>query len=615
MNIRGKLLALILILLAAFAIAGTTFFILRGRADEIKTEQGTLETLRAAFLNEGFQANGLASSQLDDQLDVFNHSLQQTKSAFQAVKGLKVLPKMSKLIAKALVTIQQLNQLLDNATTSLLASVKQVKSDAITFYAGSPNTYYTVFQLISDEQLHNSPLLPITVYHVESMLNQLNILAADLQQATTVIDDQNSVISSEIHRVTARSSAIAGGLMLLLLAGTIVFALLLAGHIVRSVHSIASDIAFMRGGDLTRRFSALTKDEIGTLAQNLNEFVLDLKSSIGTVQDASAENVRMKESLIVTTEQTSASTTEITANTESINNQISALDANLISSSNAVRSIGESIRTLNEEIQEQMAMVEQSTASVTEMIASIDNVTKTAEKRQQATERLVATVSKGSEKMQVAFQMINQIHESVGSIKDITGIIEDLSAQTNLLAMNAAIEAAHAGDAGRGFSVVADEIRKLAEASSANSQQIGTILHAIVDRIGQATAAGSEMSAAFAEFDREVKSLSQSLAEIFASMNELRGGGNQVLQAMTVLQEVSTSVRGGSSQINQSAGEIGSTMASVQEVSSQVRGGMEEIAHGIREISTAIGNVLSIAERLGELSESLNGGLAKFKTA
>jgi len=251
---------------------------------------------------------------------------------------------MSKLIASSLVTIQQLNQLLDNATTNLLSSVAQVKSDALNFYAGSPNTYYTIYQLIADEQLHKSPLTEITVYHTQSMLNQINILAADLQQAITVIDNQDSVITSEIQRVTAQGNAIAAGVMLLLLGGTILLALLLAGHIVRSVKSIASDIAFMRDGDLTRRFTALTKDEIGTLAQNLNDFVLALKSSIGTVQDASAENVRMKESLIVTTEQTSASTTQITANTESIKSQISALDANLVLSSDAVRSISDSIR-------------------------------------------------------------------------------------------------------------------------------------------------------------------------------------------------------------------------------------------------------------------------------
>ena len=615
MNIRAKLLLLIAILVVAFALAGTTYLLLHSQAGVIQSEQSTLKSLRTALLNEGFLANGIASGQVEDQVGIFHQALQQTKTSFEAVKGLKVLPKLSKLIASALTTTQQLNQLLDSATENLLSAVADVQSDAKKFYASAPNSYYTVYQLLADEQLHRSPLTELTVYHTQTLMNQIGILAADLQQAITVIDNQDSVITVEIQRVADRSNAVALAMMLVLLAGTVLLALLLARQIVKSVKSIAGDIAFMRGGDLTREFKVATRDEIGRLANNLNEFVLSLKSSISNVQSASAENVRMKESLIVTTEQTSASTTEITANTESINHQISMLDSNLASSSKAVESIGESIRTLNEQIQEQMAMVEESTASVTEMIASIDHVTKTADRRHEATDRLVATVTSGGEKMHATFEIVNQINESVGSIKDITTIIESISSQTNLLAMNAAIEAAHAGDAGRGFSVVADEIRKLAEASSTNSQEIAKILKVIVDRIAEATSAGATMDGAFREIEREVKDLSASLAEIFSSMNELRSGGSQILEAMTVLQEVSTNVKGGSNAINKSSTEIRSTMAAVQQVSSQVRSGMAEIAHGIREISTAVGSVLSIAERLGELSESLNSDLAKFKTA
>ena len=614
MNIRAKLLLLIAILVVAFGLAGTTYLLLHSQASEIRTEQSTLKALRTALLNEGFQANGLASGQLEDQLGILDQALKQTSASFQNVKELKVLPRLSKLVASALTTIQQLNQLLGGATESLLGAVADVRADAKKFYASAPNSYYSVYQLLADEQLHHSPLTELTVYHTQTLMNQIGILAADLQQAITVIDNQDSVITGEIQKFASRSDTVALAMMLVLLAGTVLLALLLAGQIVRSVKSIAGDIAYMREGDLTREFTVRTRDEIGKLANNLNEFVLSLKSSIGNVQSVSAENVRMKESLIVTTEQTSASTTEITANTESINHQISMLDSNLANSSKAVESIGESIRTLNEQIQEQMAMVEESTASVTEMIASIDHVTNTADKRREATDRLVATVASGGKKMHATFEIVNQINESVGSIKDITSIIEGISSQTNLLAMNAAIEAAHAGDAGRGFSVVADEIRKLAEASSTNSQEIAKILKVIVDRISEATSAGATMDGAFKEIEREVKDLSASLAEIFASMNELRSGGSQILEAMTVLQEVSTNVKGGSNTINNSSTEIRSTMAAVQHVSSQVRGGMVEIAHGIREISTAVGNVLSIAGRLGELSESLNSDLTKFKT-
>ncbi len=614
MNIRSKLLLLIGILVVAFAVAGFTYFFLRSKAREIRSEQAELNGLRTALLNEGFQANGLASGELQDQLPVFRQALGRTDGAFKSVRGLEVLPRLSPLTASALVSIEELQQLLDGETESLVVSVKDVQEEGRSFYAGKRDGHYTVFQLLADEQLHRSPLLTTTFHRVQSLTNEIGTLAGDFTAAIAVIDNQDSVIVGETQRLASRGNALALAIIVVLLAGTALLALLLANQIAQSVKSIERDIEQMRYGDLTRSFKAMTRDEIGRLARNLNEFVISLKGSIRNVQAVSAENVRMKESLIVTTGQTSASTTQIIANSESIDRQISSLDADLTNSSSAVRSIGESIRTLDEQIREQMAMVEESTASVTEMITSIDHITKTADKRRHATERLVSTVSLGGEKMQATFEVIGDIHENVGSINDITTIIEDLSAQTSLLAMNAAIEAAHAGDAGRGFSVVADEIRKLAQASSTNSQKIGRIVHAIVDRISEASSAGTEMHRSFGEIESEAKGLSSSLAEIFSSMEELRAGGSQILQAMTVLRDTSTNVKTGSTAINESSSAIAATMAAVEQVSEQVRGGMKEIADGIHEISSAVGNVLSIAGRLGELGESLNSELVKFKT-
>lgn len=615
MSIRVKLLLLIAILVVAFGAAASAYFALRSQAREIRSELETLTALRSALVDEGYQANRLASGELERRLASLSRAVHTSDGAFRLVKALRILPRLSALTASSLVSVEELQRLLDGETGMLVEAATELRQDAKRFYGNRPSQGYSLYRLLIDERRSESPSGEATLQDAESLLNDVVTVSGDLDAATSVIDSQFSTISIEIGRVEARGSLIAFALILFLIAGTILLALLLAGRIARSVRSIARDIARMREGDLTRRFTVATRDEIAALSENLNEFVRDLRGSMQAVQEASAENVRMKEGLIATTAQASASATQITASTESIGRRVSTLDASLLSSSNAMNSIAEAIRLLNQQIGDQAAMVEESTTSVTQIIASIDNVTRTAETRREASQRLVSTVFRGGDKMRGAFAAVNQIHQSVGSIKEITSVIEELSAQTNLLAMNAAIEAAHAGDAGRGFSVVADEIRKLAEASSANSRKIAAILKSIVGRIVDATSAGEEMEGAFVEIDQEAKELSASLGEISASMEEIRSGGGQVLRAMSSLQEASTRVKEGSDTIRESSTEIGSSMTLAQQVSTEVRGGMGEIAHGIREISTAVMEVLTTASRLGELSESLNHDLARFKTA
>jgi len=614
MSIRLKLLLVIGVLIVAFGLSFFGYFALRSQAGEIQSEQATLTSLRTALLTEEADANGLMSVQLSSQKSAFMAAEKQASSEFEGVRTLKILPKMSPLIASALVSIQQLQTLLDTETGEMLGAVSDIQQDAIAYYGAKSATPYSVYQLLIDEQTHKSPMLETTTLHTQSLASLIESVESDFQTAIATIDSQDSLIGSEIQRIETRSSTFAIVMLLVLLASAVFLALLLSNRIVRSVRSIAGDVAYMREGDITRTFSVNTHDEIGTLATDLGGFIASLKDSISNIQNVSTENVRMKDDLVATTEQTSASATEIAANTESINRQISLFDDSVVTASLAVRTIGTGMKELDSQIEEESSMVEESIVAVTAMISSIDSVTKTTDERRTATKKLTATVSTGGEKIHATFEIVNEINDSVSSIEEITRIIEELSSQTNLLAMNAAIEAAHAGDAGRGFSVVADEIRKLAEASSTNSREISRILKSIVDKVTEAGASGAQMRQAFGEIDREVQEVSSSLAEIFANMQELRAGSNTILDTMANLREVSANVRKESLTVRRSAGEVESTMVSVQQVSTQVRGGMDEIAGGIREISNAVDSVRSSAARLGELGESLDRDLAKFRT-
>lgn len=613
MRIRSKLFSLILLLVVTFAVSVVVYFVVLTPVAGIEKERQALDNLHLAFTGEALELNRLSRSRFESQLETFKASAEATQTRFDVVEKLRILPSINASVSKALVAIRNLQKLLTQDTAEFLDSVGAVQADAKAVYYFTNS--FNVPAMLTDEKVRAQGEGSPVVAHVDRFYTQMEILDSALRSSMGVVTAQFSLIDQEVSKIENRSRLITVAIIVVLVALTFGVFFIITGRLAHSIRLIETGIAAMKDGDLTTRFGSRTRDEISMLASNLNQFSDGLKETISHVQSVSRDNIQLKESLIVTTEQTSASTTQINSNMESIGKQIAGLDERFVEAVRDVEGISANISSLNNQIQEQMSMVEQSTASVTEMIASLENVAAITEKRRSAAERLTRTTETGGRKASATSEIVRKINDSVDSIRNITGLIGGISAQTNLLAMNAAIEAAHAGEAGRGFSVVADEIRKLSEASSAQSKEIDRILRAMVDLISQANDSGAELDDAFGSIEREVQEFSSSLAEIASTMNEIRTGSDQVLQAMVVLQNASDAVKRGSGTINDNSASIHDTMRAVQRVSAEVRGGMQEITAGIRDISDAVDNVLGIAARLGELGESLDESLLRFKTA
>jgi methyl-accepting chemotaxis protein len=194
----------------------------------------------------------------------------------------------------------------------------------------------------------------------------------------------------------------------------------------------------------------------------------------------------------------------------------------------------------------------------------------------------------------------------------MTGIISNIAAQTNLLAMNAAIEAAHAGDAGRGFAVVAEEIRKLAETSSENSKRISEALIDIVGKIKSGVPSSNETSKAFSQIEEEVRAVSGAFSEIAYTTDELQAGGKQILDAITTLQDATMNIKTGSDEIEQASTNVTGLMGAVKDISTQVTGAMDEIKIGLNEINKSMEDVTRQTGDLGAISESLREKVDRF---
>lgn len=176
--------------------------------------------------------------------------------------------------------------------------------------------------------------------------------------------------------------------------------------------------------------------------------------------------------------------------------------------------IAASVSSIGAQVLDQVASVEESTASVAEMIRSVAVLSQISESRRQGTVRLTDKIRAGEVKVQSSFDAVKTIHGDADTIREMVHLISGIAAQTNLLAMNAAIEAAHAGDAGRGFAVVSDEIRKLAETSSQQAKSIGTVLSKMAKNIDAAWAASEFASNVY----RDIQAVFGNLIHAFEEM-------------------------------------------------------------------------------------------------
>ncbi len=613
MTIQSKLLILLLALSLSFLISIAIYFMMISPIEKIEEEKEILTDLKTTIILEQVQLGKLLTGYLENERENFVLQSDGTKKAFERINEMEYLPKISSDITTYLDIIMNLETNVEKRTEQLLISFDRIIAHA-----------NNLFRIISTINCFSFFTYPKAVSHpnasaiqadILNFISQISILSQTLDTSNMVINEQFSKIEAEVSRIEKQSYLISISIIALLIIIAFVFGLIMTRRIVRNTKTIEKAIEDIKEGDLTVQFEVKSKDEIGRLGNNLLLFINALKESVMNIQTASSRTVAVKEELLSSTVETSASAEQIKKHTSSMVAVADKLSSTIDQSFKATSEITDNIAKLGNQILEQTSMVEESTASVTQMIATVDNIARMTQKNREVSERLVRASETGKEKLAIMSSVVKGIDETVGTIREMANIIQSISAQTNLLAMNAAIEAAHAGQYGKGFAVVADEIRKLAEASGKSTKNITVTLKQMLAKIKEATESSEVTTQAFAQIGTEVETVSRSLAEIHGSTSELNTGGKQILQAMTSLREVSAQVNEGSQAMSESSKAVDDSMNLVKKISTDVFSVFEEISKGIEDISAAIGNVKHLAVEVGTVSGNLDTAVHRFKTA
>ncbi|HPE88579.1 MAG TPA: methyl-accepting chemotaxis protein [Spirochaetales bacterium] len=399
-------------------------------------------------------------------------------------------------------------------------------------------------------------------------------------------------------QATVNVASFAGGVMLLL-----GFALFMIIRVVlKPIATYVDAFKVASTGDLTVRATVRARDEIGRIAAFFNDFIGTLEHMVGEVKSVTETTENISLELAASSEETAASLHEIRVNTEGMRNKIVHLDGEVSSSSKSAEDVDGYLSRLSELIADQASAINQSSASIEQMSASINNIATAAEEKLRVANELESTALDGQSEMEETEQTIKKVSDSAGVIMEMIQIIQDIASKTNLLAMNAAIEAAHAGDFGKGFAVVADEIRNLAESSAESAKQITQSLGEVTDYIAVSASSTEKTGRIFSDIVGQIKGVSMSMSEMKNATGELSIGAKQILEALGSLVSTTEEVKVSSVDMKARVTAIVDAMRSVAAISSDTKYGMEEITIGIDEIYKA---AEAISRAGGENSESV----------
>ena len=376
--------------------------------------------------------------------------------------------------------------------------------------------------------------------------------------------------------------------------------------------SALKDIAHGEG-DLTVRLPIKGNDEVTDVSEYFNQTISKIGKSIKAVEETSAEMSIIGSDLASNMSETASAIKQISTNIDGVKQQTVTQAAGVTETASTIEEIIRIIKQLNNSIENQAASVAESSSAIEEMVANIASITQTLAKTDNVIKTLADATTDGKDTIATAGSVTQRIAEESGSLMEASGVIQHIASQTNLLAMNAAIEAAHAGEAGKGFAVVADEIRKLAEESSSQGKTITSTLKVLGGEIELLSGASKTVEDKFNSIFNLSEQVAHMSARLMEAMQEQEGASKEVLLAIREINTITVQVSDGSSEMLRGGENVVREMEKLDGLTRMITDSMNEMAAGAGQINNAVHEVNEITQKNKQGIDRLSVEVKKFK--
>ena len=413
---------------------------------------------------------------------------------------------------------------------------------------------------------------------------------------------QKSLLTNKVYANSFAVNSILG----LFIATTFAVIILLLRSIIKSVTNLTDKTSYIKQKELSIQFLENSKDDLSEFTKALNEFLLFYNDFFRHLKEMCLENQSAHHTVIDLNKKIIDVIKGARKSVEEVSDEMYSLNSNIASADELSNSISIDAITLSSQIEIQVTMVQNSIEALEAITKNIEILYSSAEKTTDNVTHLVSLSVTGKETMAVSNEKLSEIETQAFKINEVVDLIEQIADKTNILAMNAAIEAAHAGEAGKGFSVVAEEVRKLAEASAEGSKDISTFVSGIIGQIKNTKEASLATGEAFNDIDRTIHQVNKEVSIISESLNDIAQKSSGVMNNILMLKDISEMIDLSSKEVATRSERISEDMKVVDGISSNV---FEKNTDLLSHIHTLEESSRSFEEAIGKLqgvSQTLN---------